>query len=166
MLRQRPSGTKSSTATTTPRATQSSKIGALPKGGHDAGMDGVGDPRVPLLGPTGTGDGAALSQRHLSSPSSSEDQSPGVEHSAEPMENLSRKSQWIILALASGACAAFNGVFAKLYVFSLSLPRVPGATVGFSIGMNERIYVFSYVDYTDTGRWGISLRPGYLFSCC
>lgn len=25
-----------------------------------------------------------------------------------------RRSQWIVLALASGACAAFNGVFAKL----------------------------------------------------
>jgi hypothetical protein len=32
------------------------------------------------------------------------------------MENISRKSQWILLAVASGACAAFNGVFAKLYV--------------------------------------------------
>jgi hypothetical protein len=30
------------------------------------------------------------------------------------MSSLSRKSQWIILAIASGACAAFNGVFAKL----------------------------------------------------
>jgi hypothetical protein len=86
-------------------------------------MDGVGDPRVPLLGPTGTRDDVALSQRHLSPPSSSQDQSPGVEHSAESMENLSRKSQWIVLALASGACAAFNGVFAKLYViFSFSSP--------------------------------------------
>lgn len=27
---------------------------------------------------------------------------------------LSRRSQWIVLAVASGACAAFNGVFAKL----------------------------------------------------
>jgi hypothetical protein len=32
------------------------------------------------------------------------------------LTNLSRKSQWIILAVTSGACAAFNGVFAKLYV--------------------------------------------------
>jgi hypothetical protein len=40
---------------------------------------------------------------------------------AEPeMENKSRKSEWIILAIASGACAAFNGVFAKLYVFRIS----------------------------------------------
>ncbi len=28
----------------------------------------------------------------------------------------SRRNQWIAYALASGACAAFNGVFAKLYV--------------------------------------------------
>lgn len=27
-----------------------------------------------------------------------------------------RQNQWIVLAVASGACAAFNGVFAKLYV--------------------------------------------------
>lgn len=26
-----------------------------------------------------------------------------------------RQNQWIVLAIASGACAAFNGVFAKLY---------------------------------------------------
>jgi len=30
------------------------------------------------------------------------------------MENLSKTSQWIVLAVASGGCAAFNGVFAKL----------------------------------------------------
>lgn len=30
------------------------------------------------------------------------------------LQNMSARSQWIILALASGACAAFNGVFAKL----------------------------------------------------
>lgn len=27
-----------------------------------------------------------------------------------------RQNQWMVLALGSGACAAFNGVFAKLYV--------------------------------------------------
>lgn len=31
----------------------------------------------------------------------------------------SRHAQWISLAVASGACAAFNGVFAKLYVMLL-----------------------------------------------
>jgi len=29
-------------------------------------------------------------------------------------QNMSDRSQWIALAVASGACAAFNGVFAKL----------------------------------------------------
>lgn len=39
------------------------------------------------------------------------------EEDREPeMDQASRKSQWIGLAVASGACAAFNGVFAKLYV--------------------------------------------------
>lgn len=33
-------------------------------------------------------------------------------------QNMSRKSQWLVLAVGSGACAAFNGVFAKLYVFT------------------------------------------------
>lgn len=28
-----------------------------------------------------------------------------------------QRNHWIVLAVASGACAAFNGVFAKLYVF-------------------------------------------------
>jgi hypothetical protein len=39
-----------------------------------------------------------------------------AEDSNMDLSNMSRKSQWIILAIASGACAAFNGVFAKLYV--------------------------------------------------
>lgn len=29
---------------------------------------------------------------------------------------LRRQPVWIVLAVSSGACAAFNGVFAKLYV--------------------------------------------------
>lgn len=41
-----------------------------------------------------------------------------------PPTTKTAKSQipWIPLAAASGACAAFNGVFAKLYVFTLTLP--------------------------------------------
>lgn len=34
-----------------------------------------------------------------------------------------RQNKWIVLAIASGACAAFNGVFAKLYVRTQS-PRL------------------------------------------
>ncbi|KAL2024045.1 hypothetical protein VTK56DRAFT_280 [Thermocarpiscus australiensis] len=43
-----------------------------------------------------------------------------------------RRNQWILFALASGACAAFNGVFAKLTTteltasFSLAIARVLG----------------------------------------
>lgn len=63
-------------------------------------------------------DPEALSERHLPTSSRSEQrvleqERLGQEDTAE-MENLSRKSQWIVLALASGGCAAFNGVFAKL----------------------------------------------------
>ncbi|KAG0646275.1 hypothetical protein D0Z07_8386 [Hyphodiscus hymeniophilus] len=35
-------------------------------------------------------------------------------------KNMSAKSQWIVLAVASGACAAFNGVFAKLTTTELT----------------------------------------------
>jgi hypothetical protein len=50
-----------------------------------------------------------------SSPSVPADpQASQAEDSEMDLSSLSRKSQWIILAVASGACAAFNGVFAKL----------------------------------------------------
>lgn len=71
-----------------------------------------GDPRDP-----------SLSQRRLSSnlvtssgtpPGATEEEAPKMD-----MQNMSRRSQWLILAVASGACAAFNGVFAKLYVVYL-----------------------------------------------
>lgn len=45
---------------------------------------------------------------------------PPAEDGGMDLSNMSRKSQWIILAVASGACAAFNGVFAKLYVKACS----------------------------------------------
>jgi hypothetical protein len=50
------------------------------------------------------------------SSSSPESPIPPAEDGEMDLSNMSRKSQWIILAIASGACAAFNGVFAKLYV--------------------------------------------------
>ncbi|KAI9888625.1 MAG: hypothetical protein M1814_006606 [Vezdaea aestivalis] len=40
--------------------------------------------------------------------------------SPQSMDNLSRQSQWLILAVGSGACAAFNGVFAKLTTTELT----------------------------------------------
>lgn len=33
-----------------------------------------------------------------------------------------RQNRWMVLAIASGACAAFNGVFAKLYGLILNMP--------------------------------------------
>ena len=51
-----------------------------------------------------------------SAPSSSS--SPSPRHSLDPEKDkmAPSKKAWIVFALASGACAAFNGVFAKLYV--------------------------------------------------
>ncbi|CZS88631.1 uncharacterized protein RAG0_00313 [Rhynchosporium agropyri] len=43
-----------------------------------------------------------------------------VQKEVADMENLNRKSQWIVLALTSGGCAAFNGVFAKLTTTELT----------------------------------------------
>lgn len=33
---------------------------------------------------------------------------------SKPSTTWAQKNQWVVLALASGACAALNGVFAKL----------------------------------------------------
>jgi hypothetical protein len=80
--------------------------------------EGPGDPREhePLLA------GASLSQRpsFSSPPPISADVGEAGEDEMN-IQNMSRKSQWIILALASGGCAAFNGVFAKLYVYVILL---------------------------------------------
>lgn len=128
MLRQRVPKDEKGCVTKSPGTTQptpSSKARPLSKSGHAAAMDAADDPRQPLLGAR---DNAALSQRPLSSPSSQdhpseEERIEDEDDEARKMENLSRKSQWIVLALASGACAAFNGVFAKLYVISPFLFR-------------------------------------------
>ncbi|KAL2066504.1 hypothetical protein VTL71DRAFT_2575 [Oculimacula yallundae] len=57
----------------------------------------------------------ALSGRHANP-----EQQDIVQEDLAGMETLSRKSQWIVLALASGGCAAFNGVFAKLTTTELT----------------------------------------------
>jgi hypothetical protein len=82
-------------------------------------MDGSHDARQPLLGATkASGDDIAsvrTSERPLSTPPSHN--SDAQQDADMSLQNMSRKSQWIVLAVASGACAAFNGVFAKLYVY-------------------------------------------------
>ncbi|KAK0112761.1 hypothetical protein ONS95_014495 [Cadophora gregata] len=66
----------------------------------------------------------ALSGRHVHPSSQPEqrvlEQEYLEQENTVEMENLSRKSQWIVLALASGGCAAFNGVFAKLTTTELT----------------------------------------------
>ena len=39
-----------------------------------------------------------------------------VDDTSAMAKTMSRRTQWLVFAVASGACAAFNGVFAKLYV--------------------------------------------------
>ncbi len=76
------------------------------------------DARTPLLGQRdakNAADPGALSERHPSSVIGELEREQEQQLAREEdMENLSRKSQWIVLAVASGGCAAFNGVFAKL----------------------------------------------------
>lgn len=76
---------------------------------------------TPLLGSKSVG-GHSLSQRPGHAASTTPQHQPESSSiDSEPKDDmefkdLSRKSQWIALAVMSGACAAFNGVFAKLYV--------------------------------------------------
>jgi hypothetical protein len=78
------------------------------------------DLRRPLLGTAKDDAGPASSGRHTQPPSYKSYPDIEIEQEIEEaegdseMNNLSAKSQWIVLAVASGACAAFNGVFAKL----------------------------------------------------
>ncbi|PBP28186.1 hypothetical protein BUE80_DR000909 [Diplocarpon rosae] len=60
---------------------------------------------------------ASLSEPHPITPNTGQDTEQDTD---TEMETLSRKSQWIVLALASGGCAAFNGVFAKLTTTELT----------------------------------------------
>jgi FtsZ-interacting cell division protein ZipA len=101
MLRQRGPhpDTRSQAATSTPNSST---------------MSTPDDPRRPLLGPAKDDDAASLTRRHAPSQPESYNSASQEEEPEMDLQNMSRKSQWIILAVASGACAAFNGVFAKL----------------------------------------------------
>jgi hypothetical protein len=61
---------------------------------------------------------AASAQDQDSDNSSSDPERDNAVDEAAEMDrsNISHKSQWVALAITSGTCAAFNGVFAKLYV--------------------------------------------------
>jgi len=55
------------------------------------------------------------------------------------LSNMSRKSQWIILAIASGACAAFNGVFAKLTTTELTTGFASAITRMLGLSNGEKV---------------------------
>ncbi|KAI9051658.1 hypothetical protein LZ554_004700 [Drepanopeziza brunnea f. sp. 'monogermtubi'] len=129
-LRQRaPKAPSSSTSTSTPARGSSSS--ASPMFATSSGPDA----QTPLL-PTQSRSPAKPDAR-LIEPHPSLSRRPGTRGSGEggldregtgqgqdqgkgDMENLSSKSQWIVLAIASGGCAAFNGVFAKLTTTELT----------------------------------------------
>ncbi|KAJ2905406.1 hypothetical protein MKZ38_005504 [Zalerion maritima] len=50
------------------------------------------------------------------------------------MRTWAQQNQWVILALASGACAAFNGVFAKLTTNDLTSHIADAVSEGMGIG--------------------------------
>ncbi|TGO65778.1 hypothetical protein BCON_0001g00940 [Botryotinia convoluta] len=156
-------------AGTTTALTTGSTMSALTleaDGGADApGGVGVDDPRRPLLGTTGTGvvryklqtknrilndDGSYNATTISESTSSShregneaelelEEDEDEEEEQENTMENISRKSQWILLAVASGACAAFNGVFAKLTTTQLTTSFAEHVAGFLGLGEGEKV---------------------------
>jgi len=91
------------------------------------------DPRAPLLG---TRASRSLSRRQPSSHPASPTSTPQADDEPDmEFKDLSRKSQWIALAVMSGACAAFNGVFAKLYVI-LFLFDIKSCMAGYPWNLN------------------------------
>ncbi|TVY35043.1 Transmembrane protein, partial [Lachnellula subtilissima] len=54
-------------------------------------------------------------------------------------KDLSRKSQWIALAIMSGACAAFNGVFAKLTTTELTTSFATSIANLLGLGDGEKV---------------------------
>ncbi|TGO15739.1 hypothetical protein BTUL_0036g00300 [Botrytis tulipae] len=133
-------------------------------GGADVpGGVGVDDPRKPLLGTTGTGvyklqtknrilnDDGPYNATTISKPTSSlnregnepelelEEDEDEEEEQENTMENISRKSQWILLAVASGACAAFNGVFAKLTTTQLTTSFAEHVAGFLGLGEGEKV---------------------------
>ena len=54
------------------------------------------------------------SANHSYAPYNTIENTPG-EQATENTTTMSSRNSWLVYAVASGACAAFNGVFAKLY---------------------------------------------------
>jgi len=63
----------------------------------------------------------------------------GIEQDEMEFKDLSRKSQWIALAIMSGACAAFNGVFAKLTTTELTTSFATSVANLLGLGDGEKV---------------------------
>ncbi|KAF7903395.1 uncharacterized protein EAF01_006444 [Botrytis porri] len=161
------SGSVEVNAGTTTALTSGSTMSALTPeadGGADAfGGVGVDDARKPLLGTTATGIRYKLQTKNrilnddgsyhatTISEATSSSHREGIEPELElrededeeeqenTMENISRKSQWILLAVASGACAAFNGVFAKLTTTQLTTSFAEHVAGFLGLGEGEKV---------------------------
>ncbi|TGO26940.1 hypothetical protein BPAE_0050g00290 [Botrytis paeoniae] len=162
-----PGSVEVNAGTTTALPTGSTMSALTPEadGGVDAhGGVGVDDPRKPLLDTTGAGvryklqtknrilndDGSYNATTISESTSSSyregnepelelEEDEDEEEEQENTMENVSRKSQWILLAVASGACAAFNGVFAKLTTTQLTTSFAEHVAGFLGLGEGEKV---------------------------
>ncbi|KAJ4301443.1 hypothetical protein N0V90_003535 [Kalmusia sp. IMI 367209] len=54
----------------------------------------------------------------------------------------SKSSSWLVLAIASGACAAFNGVFAKLTTTELTASWSSSISQGLSLSPSNKVVEF------------------------
>ncbi|KAJ8060495.1 hypothetical protein OCU04_010817 [Sclerotinia nivalis] len=161
----RPAGTTTALTSNTLRDGSESTMTATIMAEETIG--GADDPRKPLLGTTGAGvrlklraknriinDGSysattvskSISSLHREGRDELEleeedDEEEEVQQQEQEhmMENISRKSQWILLAVASGACAAFNGVFAKLTTTQLTTSFAEHVAGFFGLGKGEKV---------------------------
>ncbi|RDW69487.1 hypothetical protein BP6252_08507 [Coleophoma cylindrospora] len=132
MLRQRPAKNTSSSANTAPF---SDSAAAAPNLGSTTTAMESDNPSRPLL--------ATVADDHsLSEPLPSYSSTLlGNDETAEEMDlsKASRKTQWILLAVASGACAAFNGVFAKLTTTELTTSFATSIANLLGLGNGEKV---------------------------
>lgn len=77
-------------------------------------MPSPDDPSQPLLGVTSAPTPLCNAPVIIAAEAVEGEGDDGQEDKDKMLDTMSRRSQWIVLAVASGACAAFNGVFAKL----------------------------------------------------
>lgn len=147
MIRQRRPAAEHPTSTTpvpafTPPALKQNGTNSHPgkkmgPGSRDADVGSGGDERRPLLDGDRRGDAAEVDARQ-------DDIQPDNSNMA-----WMRQNQWIVLAVASGACAAFNGVFAKLTTTDLTTSFAQGVARILHLDSIEEVieYIVRAVSY-------------------